>query len=54
MRLSGQFSGSSLPDVYRLGLAGRGHYADFELRASSVENPYSLEMFARFTCPENI
>jgi type VI secretion system protein ImpL len=54
MLRSGQFTGTTLPEVYRLRLAGRGHYADFELRASSVENPYSLEMFARFTCPENI
>ncbi len=50
----GSFAGTDLPEVYRLRLAARGHSADFELRASSVENPYDLQMFARFTCPENI
>lgn len=54
MLRGGNFVGTNLPEVYRLRLGARGHYADFELRASSVENPYNLQMFARFTCPENI
>ena len=28
--------------------------ADFELKAASVENPYNLQMFKRFTCPQQI
>ena len=31
-----------------------GYYADFELRANSVDNPFDLQMFSRFTCPDRI
>ncbi|BCH25433.1 type VI secretion system membrane subunit TssM [Mesorhizobium sp. L-8-3] len=54
MLRGGRFAGTDLPEVYKLRLAARAYYADFELRASSVENPYNLKMFARFTCPERI
>ena len=50
----GQFANGDLPEVYKLRLGARNYHADFELRASSVENPYNLKMFARFTCPEKI
>ena len=43
---------TELPEVFRLRLAAGGHYADFELRAASVDNPFDLQMFARFSCPE--
>jgi type VI secretion system protein ImpL len=45
---------TDLPELFRLRLAARGHYADFELRAGSVENPFDLQMFASFACPERI
>ena len=51
---SGRFTGTSLTDVYTLRLGVKDFYADFELKASSVENPYNLEMFKKFTCPQQI
>lgn len=54
MLRNGRFSATDLPDAYNLRLGARNFYADFELRASSVENPYNLEMFKRFTCPQQI
>lgn len=54
MLRGGQFANGDLPEVYKLRLGARNYHADFELRASSVENPYNLKMFARFTCPEKI
>ena len=51
---SGRFAGTSLADVYALRLGTRDFFADFELRASSVENPYNLQMFKRFSCPQQI
>ncbi len=51
---SGRFTGSALADVYSLRLGTKGFYADFELHAQTVENPYNLEMFKRFTCPPQI
>ena len=51
---SGRFTGTSLSDVYALRLGTRDFFADFELRASSVENPYNLQMFKRFSCPQQI
>jgi type VI secretion system protein ImpL len=50
----GRFSATDLPDAYNLRLGAKNFYADFELRASSVENPYNLELFKRFTCPQQI
>lgn len=51
---SGRFTGTALADVYSLRLGTKGLYADFELHAQTVENPYNLEMFKRFTCPPQI
>ncbi|RWG93833.1 MAG: type VI secretion system membrane subunit TssM, partial [Mesorhizobium sp.] len=54
MLRSGKFAGTNLSDVYSLRLGTKGMYADFELKAASVENPYTLEMFKKFTCPPQI
>ncbi len=43
-----------LSDVYALRLGTQDFFADFELKASSVENPYNLQMFKRFSCPTQI
>lgn len=51
---SGRFTGTSLSDVYALRLGTKGFFADFELKASSVENPYNLQMFKKFACPQQI
>ncbi len=51
---TGRFTGTTLSDVYSLRLGTKGYYADFELKAASVENPYNLEMFKRFSCPQQI
>ena len=50
----GRFKATNQPDAYDLRLGMKNYYVDFELRASSVENPYNLEMFRKFTCPPNI
>ncbi|MEJ6784832.1 type VI secretion system membrane subunit TssM [Aminobacter sp. Piv2-1] len=54
MLSNGRFSGTALPDVYNLRLGAKNFYADFELKAASVENPYNLQMFKRFTCPPQL
>ncbi|WP_292658770.1 type VI secretion IcmF C-terminal domain-containing protein, partial [Mesorhizobium sp.] len=54
MLRSGRFTGTSLSDVYSLRLGTKGMYADFELKAASVENPYNLQMFKKFSCPPQI
>ena len=54
MLRDGRLQATDLPELFRLRLAARGHYADFELRAASVDNPFDLQMFASFTCPERI
>jgi type VI secretion system protein ImpL len=54
MLRAGRLSGTELPELYKLRLAAQGHYADFELRAASVANPYDLKMFARFSCPTRL
>ncbi len=51
---SGRFTGTSLSDVYSLRLGAQSFFADFELKASSVDNPYNLQMFKKFTCPPQI
>lgn len=51
---SGRFTGTLLSDVYSLRLGTQGMYADFELKAASVENPYNLQMFKKFSCPPQI
>ena len=54
MLKTGRFTATSLTDVYSLRLGTKGFYADFELKAASVENPYNLQMFKRFTCPAHL
>lgn len=54
MLLRGRFTATALTDVYKLRLGTQSYYADFELKASSVENPYNLQMFKKFTCPPQI
>ena len=54
MLRGGRLAGTSLSDVYSLRLGTKGMYADFELKAASVENPYNLEMFKKFSCPPQI
>jgi type VI secretion system protein ImpL len=54
MLRGGHFAKTPLPDAYSLRLGANNYYVDFELRAASVENPYTLEMFKGFACPPNI
>ncbi len=54
MLRGGRFTGTSLTDVYSLRLGTKGMYADFKLKAASVENPYNLQMFKKFSCPPQI
>ncbi|TPE49104.1 type VI secretion system membrane subunit TssM [Amaricoccus solimangrovi] len=49
--LRGALTPGTLPEVFRLRLATQGQWADFELRAASVDNPFDLKMFSSFTCP---
>jgi type VI secretion system protein ImpL len=49
-----RLAATSLPELYSLRLSARGHHADFDLRAASVENPFDLRMFAEFQCPARI
>ncbi|MBZ9936339.1 type VI secretion system membrane subunit TssM [Mesorhizobium sp. BR1-1-16] len=51
---TGRFTATSLTDVYDLRLGFQGFYADYRLKAESVENPYNLEMFKKFTCPPQL
>ncbi len=51
---AGRLGSTGLPEVFNLRLSAKGHYADFELRAASVDNPFDLSMFAKFTCPTRI
>ena len=48
----GRLSRTDLPELFRLTLGSGGFSAAFELRASSVENPFDLSMFGDFRCPE--
>jgi type VI secretion system protein ImpL len=50
--LRGALRPGPLPEVFELRLATQGLYADFELRANSVDNPFDLKMFSSFTCPD--
>lgn len=54
MLRTGHFATTALPDAYKVRLGASNYYIDLELRASSVENPYTLEMFKEFACPANI
>ncbi|NKF30893.1 type VI secretion system membrane subunit TssM, partial [Pseudomonas sp. BGM005] len=44
MLRAGRLSGTNLAELYKLRLAAQGYYADFELRAASVANPFDLKM----------
>lgn len=46
-------SQSSLPEVFNLNLARGGYAAQFQLQANSVENPFDLQIFSGFSCPES-
>jgi len=54
MMRDARLQATNLPEVFRLRLSAGGHYADFELRANSVDNPFDLQMFARFACPDHL
>jgi type VI secretion system protein ImpL len=48
----GQLLGTATPDRFRLSLRQGDRAADFELRASSVVNPFALRELAEFRCPQ--
>ncbi|PWJ16552.1 type VI secretion system membrane subunit TssM [Jannaschia seohaensis] len=48
----GSLQATALPEVFGLRLGAGGHSASFDLRANSVENPFDLEMFSGFVCPQ--
>jgi type VI secretion system protein ImpL len=50
----GNLRPSDRPDLFRLRLSSGGFYADFDLQAASVDNPFDLQMFSRFSCPDRI
>ncbi len=54
MLRGGRLQATSLPDVFKLRLAAGGFYADFDLQATSVDNPMNLQMFATFTCADGL
>ena len=47
-----RMSRTELPELFRLRLAASGFSADFDLRATSVDNPFDLTMFGSFSCPD--
>ena len=48
----GRLQATDLPELFKLRLSAQGYWADFDLRANSIDNPFDLEMFANFTCPD--
>ena len=54
MLRGGNLRATDRPDLFRLRLASGGFYADFDLQANSVDNPFDLQMFSRFACPDRI
>ena len=48
----GRLQPTALPELFKLRLSAQGYYADFELRANSVDNPFDLTMFSSFACPD--
>ena len=48
----GKLNRTDLPELFKLQLSLGGYNATFDLRASSVENPFDLTMFGNFKCPE--
>ncbi len=47
-----RMSRTDLPELFKLQLGISGFSANFDLQASSVENPFDLTMFGSFQCPE--
>ena len=43
---------TELPELFKLRLGASGFAAEFDLRATSVDNPFDLTMFGSFTCPD--
>jgi type VI secretion system protein ImpL len=54
MLRGGRMQATELPELFRLRLSAGGYYADFDLRAASVENPMNLQMFSQFSCPAGL
>ena len=54
MLRGGRMQATELPELFRLRLSAGGYFADFEVRANSVDNPLNLQMFAQFACPEGL
>ena len=50
----GRLQPTGQPDLFRLRLSEAGYSADFDLQANSVDNPFDLQMFSRFACPDRI
>ena len=48
----GRLTSTALPELFRLRLGAQSFVSDFELRASSVENPFDLTIFSGFRCPQ--
>ncbi len=49
---NGQLSPTALSEVFDLRLIGGGYSASFRLQANSVVNPFDLQIFSGFRCPE--
>lgn len=49
----GNLSATSLPEVFDLRLARGGFSGSFQLQANSVENPFDLQIFSNFSCPQS-
>ncbi|MEM9552032.1 MAG: type VI secretion system membrane subunit TssM [Pseudomonadota bacterium] len=48
----GRLSSTQFPELFKLRLGARNFVADFDLRANSVVNPFDLEIFSNFSCPQ--
>ncbi|MFV2053359.1 type VI secretion system membrane subunit TssM [Aliiroseovarius sp. YM-037] len=51
---TGRMQKTELPELFRLTLGNGPYRAQYELRANSVDNPFDLEVFGSFQCPERI
>ncbi|TPI52083.1 hypothetical protein FJ937_13350 [Mesorhizobium sp. B2-4-4] len=54
MLRTARFTATSLADVYSLRVGAVGYYGDLTLKASSIDYPYNLQMFKKFSCPAQI
>ena len=48
----GLLTPTTIPELFDLKLGAQDYVADFELRANSVDNPFDLEIFSGFRCPQ--